>query len=103
MARNSYLIVAKDLLADKSVSMTAKLLFAQLPDYRNTRTGQCNPWETTLAADLGVSESTIFRAMKELKKAGKIEVKRTVRGNWYAFPTRKLQLPRQIACCPASN
>ena len=98
MARNSYLIVAKDLLADKSVSLTARLLFALLLDYRNSRTGQCNPWEATLATKLGVSESSIFRAMKELKKAGRIEVKRTVRGNWYAFPTRQIDGTNPSTC-----
>ena len=55
MAQSSFLIVTKELLADKRLSATAKLLLATLREYRNKQTGQCNPWETTLAAAMGVS------------------------------------------------
>jgi hypothetical protein len=89
MTRNSFLIVAKELAADKRISVTAKLLLAQLVDHRNGRTGQCNPRETTLAAELGICKRTVKYRLAELKRAGLIEVKRTQHGNHYKFPGAK--------------
>lgn len=86
MERNSFLIIAKEVVADKTISATAKLLFAQLCDHRNKRTGQCNPWEGTLAVKIGVSRRTVIRGVKELKRAGLIEPQRTQQGNQYEFP-----------------
>lgn len=98
MARNSYLTIAKDLLADKSVSMTAKLLFSQLLDHMNRQTGQCYPKELTLARELGVSRWTVIRRLDELKTVGLIEIRRSQRGNRYEFP--KLQsATSQVANC----
>jgi DNA-binding transcriptional MocR family regulator len=97
LARESYLIVTKELAADKRVSLTARVLFAQLLDHRNRRTGQCNPWEATLADEIGVSRWTVMRRLAELEKAGMVEVKRTPKGNRYEFP--KLQ----SATSPSSN
>jgi hypothetical protein len=98
MKRNSFLIISKDLAADKSLSVTAKLLFSLLRDYRNNRTGQCNPWETTLAGKLGISRWTVMRGLEELKRAGWLEVRRGQNGNRYEFP--KLQsATSQVANC----
>jgi biotin operon repressor len=79
MARNAFLIVAKELAADKRISVTARLLLAQLLDHRNRKTAQCNPRETRLAEELGVSRRTIIRRLEELKKVGLLAVKRTGR------------------------
>lgn len=102
MERRSYLIVAKELLANKAVSVTARLLYAQLLDYRNNRTGQCNPWETKLARDVGVSRWTVIRKLRELEKAGLIEVKAGQRGNWYEFPKLQPATP-QVANCHSAE
>ena len=69
----AFLIVSKGLLADKTVSTTAKLLFAQLCDHRNRGTGQCNPRRRKLAEELGVSIPTVSRALTELRKVGLIQ------------------------------
>jgi len=86
MERNSFLIVAKAVLADKRISATAKLLLAVLADHWNKNTGQCNPHEATLAEEIGVCRRTVIRALAELKTAGLIQVQRTQRGNRYEFP-----------------
>lgn len=86
MARNSYFIVSKELAADKTISATAKLLFAQLLEHRNRKTGRCHPWESTLAGELGVSRWTVIRQLAALKTAGLIDIKRTQKGNRYEFP-----------------
>jgi DNA-binding transcriptional regulator YhcF (GntR family) len=77
MNQQSFLIISKEILADKRISVTAKLLLAQLIDHRNKNTGQCNPKWQTLAAELDISQRTIARAMQELKQAGWIAWKRT--------------------------
>jgi DNA-binding transcriptional MocR family regulator len=98
MARNAVLIVAKELLANKRLSMTAKLLLAVLQDHRNNRTGQCNPKRQTLAGELGVSMETITRALKELRLAGFIRAKQAQRTNSYEISgsSNPQALPRQI-------
>jgi len=77
MNRQSFLIVAKEFLADNRISVTAKLLFALLEDHENKRTGQCNPRQSKLAQELGISQDTVQRGLSELREAGFIEMKRT--------------------------
>jgi len=86
MKRNSFLIVSKELAANNRLSVTAKLLFAQLLDYRNDRSGQCNPWEATVAQRLGISRATVIRGVAALEKAGLLKIIRGQRGNRYEFP-----------------
>jgi DNA-binding transcriptional MocR family regulator len=83
MVRQSFLIISKDLLANKSISVAAKLLFAQLCDHRNKRTGRCNPRQGTLALELGISEDTVQRGLCELRDLGFIEMKRERYGCQY--------------------
>ena len=82
----TYLIISKEILTDKRIPATARLLLAQLLDHRNKRTGQCNPGEEKLAEELGVCRRTVIRGLAALKSAGWIEIKRTQRGNRYEFP-----------------
>jgi DNA-binding transcriptional MocR family regulator len=84
--QRTFLIVAQEILADQRISANAKLLLAQLLDHRNKRTGQCNPWETSLAEELGISRCTVMRGLKELSLAGWIRTKRGQNGNQYKFP-----------------
>lgn len=86
MERNSFLIVAKAILADKRISVTAKVLYAQLLDHRNKRTGQCNPQQTTLARELGTSVDTIQRHLSELRQHGLITFTRGQNGCRYEIP-----------------
>ena len=74
MKRNSFLIVSKQLAADKRVSVTAKMVFAVLCDYRNKTTAQCNPRVKKLAEAIGVSASTVGRALRALREAGFIKI-----------------------------
>src|SRR6516225_7974320 len=71
-----FLMVARPILADQRISANAKLLLAQLLDHRNKRTGQCNPWQSTLASELGLSEDMVQRGLQELRRLGFIEIKR---------------------------
>jgi len=86
MERTAFLIVTKAVLADKRISTTAKVVLAQLMDHRNKTTGQCNPRETSLAEELGISRRTVLRALKELRCVGWIQAKRGQNGNRYEFP-----------------
>jgi DNA-binding transcriptional MocR family regulator len=85
MNQQSFLIISKEILADKRISVTAKLLLAQLIDHRNKQTGQCNPKRQTLARELGVSVPTIQRALSELIKVEFIRSKKRSRTNFYEF------------------
>lgn len=85
MPRNSYFIVSKELAADKTISATAKLLFGQLLEHRNRKTGQCNPEINTLAGEIGAHRTSVMRALAELQRSGRIEIHRTQRGNYYKF------------------
>jgi DNA-binding transcriptional MocR family regulator len=76
MERNSFLIVAKEVLADKRLSATEKLILAQLLDHRNRKTGQCNPKQAKLAAELGMGVATVERGLAALRRVGLITVKR---------------------------
>jgi hypothetical protein len=98
MERQAFLIVTKQVLQDKRISVTAKLLLAQLLDHRNKTTGQCNPWERTLAKALGISRHTVMRGLKELHHAGLIQAKRGQNGNRYEFP-KSQNATSQVANC----
>ena len=87
MERNSFLIVAKAMAADKQISATEKLLLAQLLDHRNKRTGQCNPNQTTLARELGIGLRTVRRSLSRLCKHGWLAIQRGQNGCRYEFPT----------------
>jgi len=89
MERKSFLIVAKSTLADKNISATAKLLFAQLCDHRNRRTGQCNPRQATLARELGISVDTIQRSLSALCRHGLVSIHRGQYGCRY-----EIQIPQ---------
>lgn len=52
-----------------------RLLMYTLATFRNRKTGQCNPSANTLANDIGVSERSIRRWLKELAKMGIIFLK----------------------------
>ena len=83
MERNSFFIITKELATDKRISATAKLLLAALADHRNKKTGQCNPWQSTLAEELGTSEDIVQRGLQELRKFGFIKMKRGQKGCSY--------------------
>jgi hypothetical protein len=77
MDRHSFLVVSKEIAADKRISATEKLLLAQLLDHRNKRTGQCNPKQERLAQELGIGLATVKRGLSALRKLGFIAIKRT--------------------------
>jgi len=99
MKSEAFTILPEGLLSDCTINHTAKLVFACLRDYYNRKTGQCNPHQTTLAQRLCVSLSTIERALRQLRKAGWIQVTRTLTGNRYVlFPPVK-----NDGCAPVKN
>lgn len=83
MPQRPFLMIPKDLLADPKMSATAKLLFAQLCDHCNRESGKCNPRRSTLARELGICLRTVGYALRELRKAGWITLKRTRGGSHY--------------------
>jgi hypothetical protein len=94
MERKSFLIVAKELLTDKRISATAKLLLAQLQDHRNKQTGQCNPSRQKLTEELGVPLHTIKRALIELRKFGFIQSKQVRYSNNYEIQVAQCEPPK---------
>ena len=111
MERNSFLIVAKAILSDKRLSITARLLMAQLLDHRNNRTGQCNPKRKTLAQALGMDTGKdkgsrrMTRALAELRKAGLISSKQGQHGSFYELRVDKNVHPERVQGgqkCPVS-
>lgn len=101
MARSG-LIVAKDLIANKGLSMTARLLFGFLLDHRNKKTGQCNPRRQTLARELGIDNGRdqgrrrISRALAELRAAGFVTSKQGQHANFYDFRVDTLVNPEHV-------
>ena len=83
---NSDLRIPRSLLTASQLSMTARMVYAQLLDHRNRKTGQCNPKQDTLAAELGVSVDTVQRAISKLRAAGLIQTAKGRRGCSYTFP-----------------
>jgi hypothetical protein len=90
LANNRYSITRAS-RALPGISATAKLVLAALLDHRNPKTGQCNPKRVTLAEELGLDPSPrrgpqrITRALAELRHAGVLCAKKSLRCNYYAI------------------
>ncbi len=69
-----------DFLYSSDVSSKAVAVFLYLLDHANKQ-GECWPSIPTIAEDLKVSESTVRRAVKELKKAGLLKTEQRYRPN----------------------
>ena len=69
-----------DFLYSSDVSSKAVAVFLYLLDHGNKQ-GECWPAIPTIAEDLKVSESTVRRAVKELKKAGLLKTEQRFRQN----------------------
>jgi DNA-binding transcriptional MocR family regulator len=63
----------------------ACVLMSRLADHFNCKTGQCNPGFDTLAREMGVTERTVRRAIKELEPDGWIKSKRGGRDDKVSF------------------
>lgn len=73
--------------AGKALSPNAKALYTIIMSYADNETRTAFPGQALLAQDLGVSVSTVHRAMKELEAFGAIIVERRRNkrtGNFYA-------------------
>jgi DNA-binding MarR family transcriptional regulator len=81
-------LIPVTLLQDLSLSPLAKLLFACLSMHLGKSGDRCNPRSKVLAAELGVSEDKIERALKELAGAGL--VRRKSNRPWRAWETEIL-------------
>jgi hypothetical protein len=77
------------LAAASNLSTMAIRLVLRLCVSFNCKTGQCDPGYRTLAADMAVSERSVFRAIAELEAGGWIAVDRTggdnTRNNQFAL------------------
>ena len=69
-----------DFLYSSNVSSKAVAVFLYLLDHANKQ-GECWPSIPTIAEDLKISESTVRRAVKELKKAGLLTTEQRFRQN----------------------
>ena len=69
-----------DFLYSSDVSSKAVAVFLYLLDHANKQ-GECWPSIPTIAEDLKISESTVRRAVKELKKAGLLTTEQRYRQN----------------------
>jgi hypothetical protein len=66
-------------LLRRDITPTATKVYFALRSYVNRKTGQCNPRYATIARRIGLSERTVCRALRELRLAGWIGVRR---GHW---------------------
>ena len=69
-----------DFLYSSDVSSKAVAVFLYLLDHANKQ-GECWPAIPTIAEDLKISESTVRRAAKELKRAGLLQTEQRFRQN----------------------
>jgi DNA-binding transcriptional ArsR family regulator len=67
------------LLKSKSLSANAKVVYAQLLAYAWTNS-YCFPGQERMGEDIGASQPTIHRALKELQDSGWLEVERRGQG-----------------------
>jgi hypothetical protein len=81
----SYSILPRTLKEAPGLTMTAKVLLAELWEFRNRQTGQCNPRIAKLAERLGVVEKTIDRALASLYQIGLVVPRKGQRGNSYSI------------------
>ena len=73
----TFVQVPLSLLDAQGICQTAKIVYQRLMSHLNRKTGQCNPKFRTLAKELGLSYSTIQRAIKALRNNGLIRTIRT--------------------------
>jgi DNA-binding transcriptional MocR family regulator len=71
---------------DDSQDYRMKSVFHHLLCFRNTKTGQCNPSQQTLAKKVGMSKPTVERQIRKLKAFKWIRVTRTRTSCQYDFP-----------------
>jgi biotin operon repressor len=84
--------LANQILRDKALTSSARLVGWYLADHINTRRGYAWPSQAKIAADLGISERSIRSAIKPLNKYFDIaRTKRRGRANEY-------RLAAKIAC-----
>ena len=69
-----------DFLYEYEISHRAVAVYLYLADRANKQ-GECWPSIPTIAEDLKISESTVRRAVKELKKAGLLKTEQRFRQN----------------------
>ena len=69
-----------DFLYEREISHRAVVVYLYLADRANKQ-GECWPSMPTIAEDLKISESTVRRAVKELKKAGLLKTEQRFRQN----------------------
>ncbi len=85
-----YGVVWTEAVRDKRLTTTTRLLYANLCTYVNAETGTCFPGIKRLAEDLGVSERTVKRSVKELLEHGWISkgYLRDVDPEWSGNPNK---------------
>jgi DNA-binding transcriptional MocR family regulator len=67
----------KSALRAKGLSVTERLVLAQICTFHNEKTGQCNPSYQTLASALEINRVTVWRAIVSLESKGLIECRRS--------------------------
>ena len=66
-------------LNDKTISLSAKVIYAKLPSYA-WHNHSVYPGQETMAEEIGAGKRTVVRAVAELEKAGYLEVQRRGQG-----------------------
>jgi DNA-binding MarR family transcriptional regulator len=79
--------------SDPDVSITAKAVGCYLAVRINKKTRDAFPQQTTMAREIGVSRSTIMRAVAELVEAEWLEKAQTERGRRRAVNRYSLVMP----------
>jgi hypothetical protein len=79
------LFIIPEAIMRRPLTVKAKLVWGQLRFHRNRATGQCNPGYKLVGAELGISETSVYRAVRELGRAGLLASTKHVRASSYVL------------------
>lgn len=96
----------KYVVRSSAFSSNEKLVAHTLIFHRNAKSYQCNPSIETIMFESGLSESSVYRAIRSMKKAGFLFVmKGKGKSNWYGFaiPVTETKTPVTETPKPLKN
>ena len=76
-------LIIPETIMRRPLSPKAKLVWGQIKFHYNRRTGQCNPGYALIGREVGISETSVFRAVRELRRAGLLVSTKHVRASSY--------------------
>lgn len=99
MSENHNIGLQRLIFEAQGLTTSEKIVALCLVWHRNTRTGQCNPGQTTVARETGLKERAVRSALHGLVAKGVIQATRTQKTTRYAF----LELSGSLDGLPAPD